>query len=105
MPIVLMTRERVRGYNPSPALETSTVEMLAEQPMAKRNDVPVKMDAEVVRKAKIVASYRGQTLAEFLSDTLGAIVADLLEAEHAKEAARSKPKMPKGKKSLGGPDK
>ncbi len=59
--------------------------------MAKRNDVPVKMDAEVVRKAKIVAAYRGQTLAEFVSQTIGSIVDGLIEQEHARMKAQADP--------------
>jgi hypothetical protein len=56
------------------------------------------MDAEVVRKAKIVAAYRGESLAEFLSATLGAIVDQLLAEEHAKMTGQDhpKPKRPKG---------
>ena len=41
-----------------------------ECPMAKRNDVPVKVDADVIRTAKIAAAYKGLSLAEYLSDTL-----------------------------------
>ncbi len=69
-----------------------------ERPMSTRNDVPVKMDSEVVRKAKIVAAYRGQSLAEFLSVTLGEIINDLLEAEHAKEITPRTPPPKRGKK-------
>lgn len=57
--------------------------------MPRRNDVPVKMDAEVVRKAKVVAAYRGQTLAEFLSQTLAGIVDDLIEQEHQRMRSES----------------
>ena len=52
---------------------------MMERTMTKRADVPVKMDAEVVRRAKIVAAFRGQSLAEFLSDTLGKIIDDLMD--------------------------
>lgn len=51
------------------------------KPMAKpkRNDVPVKMDAEVVRIARIVAAYRGISLAEYISERLRPLAdADLL---------------------------
>lgn len=68
---------------------------MLDAPMSRRIDVPVKMDAEVVRKAKIVAAYRGQSLAEFLSDELGSIVDRLLEEEHAKEV-KAKPAKGKG---------
>ena len=35
------------------------------------SDTAVKIDSEVVRQAKIVAAYRDQSLAEYLSSTLG----------------------------------
>lgn len=44
--------------------------MVAEMPRVKRNDVAVKIDAATVRKAKLIASYRGTTLAEYLSSRL-----------------------------------
>lgn len=65
--------------------------------MARRNDVTVKMDAEVARKAKIVAAYRDQSLAEFISDQLSPIVDRMLQEEHAKETG-SKPGRTKGGK-------
>ena len=40
--------------------------VLAEAPVVKRNDVTVRLDAEVVAKAKTVASSRGLNLAEYL---------------------------------------
>lgn len=54
-----------------------------DRPMAKkrgrpesgRNDISVRMDADVVKNAKIVASYEGKTLAEYLSDSMAPIVA------------------------------
>ncbi len=58
---------------------------LAERPMARRNDVPVKIDAEVVRKAKIVAAYRDIPLAEYVSETLRGHVEKDLENEQEKE--------------------
>jgi hypothetical protein len=65
---------------------------VAEPQMTKRsdsprNDVTVKMDAEVVRKAKIVAAYRNQSMAEFLSVELGTIIDRLLEEAHAREVS------------------
>lgn len=53
--------------------------------MAKRVDVAVKIDSEVVRQAKIVAAYREQTLAEYLSETLAPIVLRDLAEEATKE--------------------
>lgn len=38
-----------------------------ERPMAKRNDVTVKVDTEAVRIAKIAASFKNVTLAEYIS--------------------------------------
>ena len=59
------------------------------KPMAKpkRNDVPVKMDAEVVRVARIVAAYQGVTLAEYISERLRPLAkADL--AKHQRESRK-----------------
>ncbi len=39
-------------------------------PRQKRNDEPVKLDKEVVRVARIVAAYRGISMAEYLSTKL-----------------------------------
>lgn len=80
-----MTTYDLSAYNLTllPGAEMATT--FVSETMTKRADVPVKMDSEVVRKAKIVAAYRGQSLAEFLSNTLGEIVDGLLAAEHAKE--------------------
>jgi hypothetical protein len=41
----------------------------------KRNDQAVKVDAEIVKQAKIVATHRGVTVAEYLSETLRGVVA------------------------------
>jgi hypothetical protein len=38
--------------------------------MPKRDDVTVKITAAIYRKAKMVATYRGMPLAEYLSETL-----------------------------------
>ena len=53
--------------------------------MTKRNDVPVKRDAEVVRVAKIAAAYREQSLAEYLSERMRDIAAQDVEQEHTRE--------------------
>jgi hypothetical protein len=70
--------------------------LVADSTMARRDDVPVKMDAEVVRKAKIVAAFRSESLAEFLSKELGTIVDRLMKEEYDKEVsgkhAKKKPK-------------
>jgi hypothetical protein len=67
---------------------------LLESPMAKRNDVPVKVDADVIHVAKIAAAYKGLSLAEYLSETLRPIVSRDIESEHAKVAGAKKGKKP-----------
>ena len=61
------------------------------RPMTKRNDVPVKVDAEVVRVARIAAAYKDMSLAEYISETLRPLVAQHVEQEHAKQP-HSRPK-------------
>jgi hypothetical protein len=46
----------------------------------KRNDVPIKMDAEVVRWAKVVAAFKDITLAEFVSERAREAVIEDFEA-------------------------
>lgn len=41
---------------------------------SKRNDAAAKLDADLIRKAKIVCSVRGVTIAEYLSELLAPIV-------------------------------
>jgi hypothetical protein len=55
-----------------------------------RNDVSVKLDAAVAREAKLVATYRGVALAEYISEVLKPIVRADLQAEVAKMAKESK---------------
>ena len=43
--------------------------------VAKRNDVSVKIDAEVYRLVKLVATWKDMSVAEYLSQTLRPIVA------------------------------
>jgi hypothetical protein len=65
-----------------------------ELPVAKRNDVTVKMDKEVVAEAKMVASSRDQTLAEYLSE----LIRPLVQRDLAQEMMRRiHPRSPKGK--------
>lgn len=52
---------------------------LLEEPMTRRNDVTVKIDADVTREAKMVAASRDQSLAEYLSGVLRPIVRQDLE--------------------------
>ncbi len=45
----------------------------------KRNDLAVKIDAEVIREARIVAAFEEVQLAELLSNILRPIISKLLE--------------------------
>lgn len=57
---------------------------LVDAPVVKRNDVTVRLDAEVAAKAKTVAASRNQNLAEYLSEVLAPIVERDLKGEAAK---------------------
>lgn len=71
---------------------------IKEPSRAKRIDVTVKLDAGVVRDAKIVAAYQDKSVAEVLSDFLRPIVAKALADEQTKNArAAESPKAPKGR--------
>ena len=63
--------------------------------MTKRNDVSVKMDAEVIAEAKMVAASRNVTLAEYLTELVRDLVHQDLENEMTRRVPRSKRK-PKG---------
>jgi hypothetical protein len=67
--------------------------LLVERPMTKRNDVSVKMDAEVVSEAKMVAASRNISLAEYLSELVRSLVHSDLEHEYARRSI----KAPKGR--------
>ncbi len=60
-----------------------TTKLAGEKAMA-RNDLAVKMDSGVVRKAKIVAMDRNITLAQYLSEK----VAPLVERDYQETVAR-----------------
>jgi hypothetical protein len=65
-----------------------------ERDMAKRNDVTVKVDAEAVRIAKIAASFKDMTLAEYIS---------ALVMEHApRDIDQGHTELTKGTKKTGG---
>jgi hypothetical protein len=64
----------------------------ADRPMTKRNDVPVKIDAEVIKVAKIAAAYRELSLAEYLSERLRPLVAEDVQRSHAENPYFGKPK-------------
>jgi hypothetical protein len=77
---------------------------VAGGPMTKRNDVPVKVDAEVIRIAKIAAAYKDMSLAEYISERLRPLVAEDVEREHAKQPhmpARGKARKAAGSKAEG----
>jgi hypothetical protein len=70
------------------------METQVKERVVARNDVPVKLDAEMVRLAKHVvinrrATQKGLTLAEYLSDLLKPLVERDYDAEF-------NPKRPKG---------
>lgn len=69
---------------------------LAARPMA-RNDVAVKLDAQVARQAKMVAADRGITLAEYISEILRPVVQRDAQAlaENLLKETRA-PRKPKG---------
>lgn len=67
---------------------------VAKRDEPKRNDVTVKVDAEVIAEAKMVAASKDKSLAEYLSEVLKPIVRRDLEHETSR---RIHPKAPKGK--------
>jgi hypothetical protein len=65
-----------------------------ELPVAKRKDVTVKMDSDVVAEAKMVAASKEITLAEYLSE----LVRPLVQRDLAQETNRRiHQRSPKGK--------
>jgi hypothetical protein len=54
------------------------------RPMGNRSDTTVKMDADVVAKAKIAAAYKGKSLAEYLTELVRPLVVRDIEQEHAR---------------------
>lgn len=74
--------------------------------MVRRNDSTAKIDADVLRMAKVVAAYRDLPLAEYLTAALRPIVENdyRAQAEQAlKEAppAPGKPSKPEGRSPKG----
>lgn len=65
--------------------------------MARRNDIAVKIDAQIAADAKIVAAYAGISLAEYLSENLREIV----QRDLADWQARRSVKPPKASKRSG----
>ena len=70
---------------------TTQTQVLDPMPKPKRNDVPVKIDAEVVRVARIVAAYEETTLAEYLSERLRPLVQKDLEKHQRRRTSDSDP--------------
>ncbi len=66
-----------------------------DHPMAKRNDVTVKVDTEAVRVAKIAASFKNITLAEYISSLIMAHAPHDIDQGHS-ELSRGVVK-PKGR--------
>jgi hypothetical protein len=62
----------------------------------KRNDVNVKLDAEVARKCKIVAAMRGIPIAEYLSEEMRPIVQRHIQQGMQDELRSDRPRRPKG---------
>ena len=71
--------------------------VLAEKRGVARPDVAVKMDREVVRVAKMVASARGIPLAQYLTEVVRPIARRDLE-EETRKAIGGKPEPPRPKK-------
>jgi hypothetical protein len=72
-----------------------------ERDVARRTDLAVKIDASLARKAKIVASYKDMSLAQYLSEALRPIVENDLreQARRTLNPDDKDPKRPKGPKS------
>ncbi len=67
--------------------------------MVRRNDTAVKIGAEVVAEAKIVAACREMSLAEYLTEILRPVVSRDLRAELSRRlegGPSPKPRKPKG---------
>ncbi len=66
---------------------------IADYPMAKRQDVAVKIDAEVARLAKIVAAFEEKSLARYISDLLKPLIEAAYDQQikGAKSTAAKKP--------------
>lgn len=74
---------------------------LLERPMAKRNDVAVKIDAEVIAEAKMVAASRETTLADYLSELIRPLVRRDLQAETDKRLSGPSDRPDGGKAKRG----
>jgi hypothetical protein len=61
------------------------------EPLVKRNDVQVKVDATVATHAKMVAAAKGITVAEYVSELLRPLVLRDLEIETTRQLKRPNP--------------
>ena len=78
--------------------------LLAENPMApERKNMPVRLNEEALKWARIAASYRGISLAEYASQALIEVAKRDVEQGHAAITKVEKPKG-KGAKKLAGGD-
>lgn len=68
----------------------------AEAPMprqkSKRNDVPAKIDAEVMRMARIISAYEDRDIADLVSETLRPIFTKRLAELQADAVKQNKSK-------------
>lgn len=71
--------------------------MNGQATMSKRNDIPVRIDVEAVRKARVVAAYRNIPLNGYLSSIVLAAAAADLAAEQEKNAEVEQPKRRPGR--------
>ena len=69
---------------------------VADRPMVRRNDVSVKMDADVIADCRIAAAFKGLSLAEYLSETMRAVAKKDIEEGYTRRQKGDHPK-PKGK--------
>jgi hypothetical protein len=70
----------------------------------KRTDVPVRIDTEVVKDARLVAAYRDVSLAQYISDLIRPLVARDVD-ELQKELAKNPRVQPARSKKGGGPER
>lgn len=76
----------------------AAITMPSRKNKPKRNDVPAKIDADVMRDARLVAAYEGVEIAELVSSILGPVLKQRLlgHQQAAIEAASpAKPRKPK----------
>lgn len=62
------------------------------RPKSKRNDVPAKIDTEVMRMARIISAYEDRDIADLVSETLRPIFTRRLAELQADAVKRSKEK-------------